>query len=129
MGETLFFDYIPAAKLDESRKRRLRAIVAAAEPVDWEDRGYESAQDCRDEMVTAVEYLDKLPTKETLVIVFPEAAYPVVVTGGMASCDPPTEAYEKFNVLWHVVGLIEQLAIWAKEDRRPKDDDDSGGER
>jgi hypothetical protein len=116
MGLYFFCSYLPAARLDEGRKGRLLEIVAAAGPIDWEDRGYVSPEECKDEMVSAVEYVYGLPNRETVVIMFPGAAYPFVLTGGMSTNDPPTDGYVMFEALWRVPGAIEQLAIWAQED-------------
>ena len=42
----------------------------------------------------------------------------MLLSGGMSAGDLPTDACEQFEVLWHAAAVIEQLARWAKEDRR-----------
>ena len=121
MGADFICCYIPAAKIDEDRKRRLLEIAAAEEPRDWEDSHYESAEDYGKAIAAAVEYLAGLPNRETVVIDFPGAEYPALLTGGMSWGDTPTDAFDHFDViLVHAPAVVELLERWARQDHREK---------
>ena len=121
MGADFICAYVPVARLEENRKRRLLDIVAAEVPFAW-DEGYDNPEDCRDAVAAAVEYLAGLPNRQTAVVNFPGADYPVLLTGGMSYGDVPTDAFEQLEVLiLHAPVVIEQLVHWAKEDRQAEE--------
>ena len=73
MSVMFFCEYVPEVTVDEDRQARLMDIAKAEEPLDWEDDGYDTLEDCRAAVAGAVAYLAEVPNIETQRIDIPGA--------------------------------------------------------
>ncbi len=115
MGLMMCAAGVPDARIDEARKSTLLKIVAEL-PDDFFDRD-EHVVRRRADLEDAVEFLTiARRSREVTEFLVPGAGYDLLVTGGMSTGDPPTDAYVLFDYVWHCKKLYEQIEEWAKED-------------
>ena len=123
MSLTMFAAGVPDVMIDEARKAILLKIVAELpddffDPDWWpspDDRN--SAAECRADLAKAVEFLAiARESNEVTAFILRGAGHNLLVTGGMGSGDPPTDAYDLFNYVWHCERLYRQLEEWAIAD-------------
>ena len=106
---------VPDARIDEARKAALLKIVAEL-PDDFFDPN-EHFIGCRADLEEAVEFLAVArESREVTPFLLPGVGYDLLVTGGMSNGDPPTDAYNLFNYIWHCEELYKQIEEWAKGD-------------
>jgi hypothetical protein len=129
MGLTMFAAGVPDVRIDEVRKSILLKIVAELpddffDPEVWpapDERN--SAAECRADLVDAIEFLTiARQSKEVTEFTLRGAGHNLLVTGGMGSGEPPTDAYGLFNYVWHCKKLYRQLEEWAIADNAKRAD-------
>jgi hypothetical protein len=123
MSLTMFVAGVPDVMIDEARKAVLLGIVADLpddffDPDCWPSPGdRNSAAECRADLVDAVEFLTiARQSNEVTEFILTVGGHNLLVTGGMGSGDPPTDAYDLFNYVWHCQPLYRQLERWAIAD-------------
>ena len=120
MGADFDCAWIPDARLDEGRIKKLLELAAREEPDEWDDR-CDSAEECRDWIVEAIKYLANVPNMGTSFVKVPGADFAVILSGGESGggWDLPDINREMFEILdRHAPAVVEQLAQWAKEEWR-----------
>ena len=121
MGADFIFETLPACHLTESRLTALRLLANTA-TLENDDSGvYEGDADWRRALLAAIDCLASEYNREVLrwdVTDEPDNPlhFPVWITGGMSSGDPPTDAYEHFHNLGQCPPILDLLLTWAKED-------------
>jgi hypothetical protein len=133
MGLMMFAGGVPDVRVDEARKLILLKIVAELpddffDPDCWPSPGERnSAAECRADLVDAVEFLTiARQSKEVTEFILRGAGHNLLVTGGISNGEPPTDAYDLFNYVWHCEELYRQLEEWAIEDNAKKADECNG---
>ena len=122
MGADFIFETLPACHLTESRLAALRLLANTATLENDDPSGaYEEDEDWRQALLAAIDCLAKDYDREVClwdVTDDPHSPlrFPVWITGGMSSGDPPTDAYEHFDNLGQCPPILDLLLTWAKED-------------
>ena len=122
MGADFIFETLPACHLTESRLAALRLLANTATLENADPCGlYEGDEDWRRALLAAIDCLASEYDREVLrwdVTDEPDnpVRFPVWITGGMSSGDPPTDAYEHFHNLGQCPPILDLLLTWAQED-------------
>jgi hypothetical protein len=124
MGAEFILMGVPAAEIDDARKKRLLEIVGGVteDSEDCDFQNFEDVEEYRNALAKAVEFIGRADrSREVAVFGLPGAQYEVLLTGGMSWGDAPTDAFGSFEVLNSCALLIEQLEVWATDDFRDHD--------
>ena len=122
MRADFIFHFLPACHLTEGRLAALRLLANTATLENDDPSGdYEEDEDWRRALLAAIDCLASEYDREVLrweVTDEPDnpVRFPVWITGGMSSGDPPTDAYEHFHNLGQCPPILDLLLTWAQED-------------